>query len=207
MLAMSGTAVLTAAASSLVPSRFSVLRLRDGTPIRIRPVHPSDRAAVEAFLHRISLDSFELRYFSPIREEIALEQILAQGHHGDEVSLVMELDGASPTEIVAQAEYVRDPLDRTRAEVAFLVADRYQGQGAATLLLWSLARRARSQGITTFTALVLPENYPMCAVFTGAGFPCGLEHFQDETEVTLDIRDEPSLGLVPCTARPSPSHL
>lgn len=192
---------MTMAREGPVPDDRAPPRLRDGTPVRIRPTRRQDRGAVDAFLRTLSLDSFELRYFSAVQAEIALEQILAQDPRGDEVSVLMEVVGTSPATVIAQAEYARDPHDRQRAEVAFLVSDAHQGQGAATLLLWDLARRARAQGVTTFTARVLPENFPMRSVFTGAGFPCGLEYFQGETEVTLDVRDEPHLGLIPWMPR------
>ena len=52
--------------------------------------------------------------------------------------------------IVAHAAYVR--IDATRAEVAFLVADAWQGRGISTILLAHLAEAAEQHGITTFVA-------------------------------------------------------
>jgi len=64
------------------------------------------------------------------------------------------------------AAYVREtPVS---AEVAFLVADSFQGHGIATILLAHLATVAEGQGITTFTAEVLPGNFRMIDVFRPA---------------------------------------
>ncbi len=57
------------------------------------------------------------------------------------------------------------------AEVAFVVADDYQGRGVATLLLEELADRAHEAGIATFCAEILPENARMLEVFRESGFP------------------------------------
>ncbi len=82
------------------------------------------------------------------------------------VALVVERAG----ELIAVGRY--DRLDDPRvAEVAFVVADTYQHQGLATMLLHRLADAARSIGITRFTAEVLAENRAMLSVFHGAGFP------------------------------------
>ncbi len=64
-----------------------------------------------------------------------------------------------------------DQLGHDSAEVAFVVAEEYQGLGVATLLIEELARRANAAGITTFHAEVLPENAKMLEVFRATGFP------------------------------------
>ena len=55
------------------------------------------------------------------------------------------------------------------AEVAFVVADPWQGRGLAPLLLDRLADRARSRGIERFVAETLSDNRAMLAVFRASG--------------------------------------
>jgi acetate---CoA ligase (ADP-forming) len=57
-----------------------------------------------------------------------------------------------------------------RAEVAFAVADAWQGHGIATVLLAHLAQSASSAGIETFEATVLSSNHRMLQVFHDSGF-------------------------------------
>ena len=84
---------------------------------------------------------------------------------------------AGPDErLVAHASYIRESADR--AEVAFEVADDWHGHGIATVLLAHLAALAASDGIATFTAVVLPENHRMVRVFRDSGF-------------AVDVRSEP----------------
>src|SRR6202023_277432 len=80
---------------------------------------------------------------------------------------LVALVGAEPT-IVAQAGYVRSKGDR--AEVAFAVADTFQGRGISTILLGQLAEIAHAVGVTTFDASVLSENNRMIGVFRESGF-------------------------------------
>jgi GNAT superfamily N-acetyltransferase len=78
------------------------------------------------------------------------------------------------------------------AEVAFVVVDDYQHHGLATILLQHLANKARSVGITRFTAEVLADNRAMLSVFRDAGFPT-----ESKTEcgtVQLKMTIAPRLG-------------
>ena len=55
------------------------------------------------------------------------------------------------------------------AEVAFTVADGWQGRGVGSFLLDALAERARENGITVFTAEMLASNHAMRALFEHLG--------------------------------------
>jgi len=55
------------------------------------------------------------------------------------------------------------------AEVAFIVADEYQGRGLGRLLLDALRVSATVDGVTIFVATVLAENEPMLALLLHRG--------------------------------------
>jgi predicted CoA-binding protein len=69
--------------------------------------------------------------------------------------------------------------------VAFLVADAWQGRGISTILLAHLAGLAEQNGITTFTAQVLPANHRMIEVFHESGFPVDMRSTPDAIEIEL----------------------
>ena len=71
-------------------------------------------------------------------------------------------------EMIAVGRY--DRIDKSQAEVAFLIEDAHQGRGIAQLLLEHLAQAARERGITGFVAEVLPQNRAMAQVFADAGY-------------------------------------
>jgi acetate---CoA ligase (ADP-forming) len=104
------------------------------------------------------------------------------------------LVGTSEGRIVALASYVR-LRDAHTAEVAFAVADEFQGRGIATRLLERLAERAAAVGIDEFLAEVMPDNSSMLRVFEEAGFQIRRETIEGTVEVRLRLGSTEELRL------------
>jgi len=87
---------------------------------------------------------------------------------------------------VAAAGYdvLREP---GAAEVAFAVADDFQGRGAATRMLEQLATIAAERGIHRFDAEVMQGNRGMITVFERAGFDVRRKSAFGELTVSLDL--------------------
>jgi RimJ/RimL family protein N-acetyltransferase len=154
-------------------------------------VRPGDTAQIDDLVTRLSTESIEERYFSPIARESVIAELLQPDDVTHRLSLLLYRELPERTEVLGQGEYTRDGPRSPSAEVAFLVADAYQGRGAASILLTRLARSARDQGIQRFRAIILPENLKMLDVFRGSGFPCAVERRTDHVVVTLAIAEEP----------------
>jgi GNAT superfamily N-acetyltransferase len=159
----------------------------DGTRAHLRLITPGDAAALVAFHAGLSERSKFLRYFYP-HLNLSADEVahLTQVDGLDRVALVVEHGGG----LIAVGRY--DRLDEpTVAEVAFVVADRFQHHGIARALLANLADRARPAGITHFTAEVLAENKAMLRVFSESGF-----RIQAKTEWgTVELR----MAITPAT--------
>jgi acetyl coenzyme A synthetase (ADP forming)-like protein len=144
--------------------------LRDGSTLRLRAPARDDAGALIAFFERLSDHSRYLRFHGIRRVDSALVERYLDPDWSDRGALIGLLaDAAGDERVVAVAEYAR-LRDPTAAEVAFTVADDFQGRGAATRLLEQLAARAGEAGVERFVAEVLPENAAMLAVFRDAGF-------------------------------------
>ena len=144
--------------------------LRDGSTIHVRPVLPGDTDGIQAFLERLSPDSRAFRFFTLGVDLHAAAELAAQVDYVDAYGVIAL---AGPEErVVGHACWVREGPDT--AEIAFATADELQGQGLATTLLAHLAEAAVEQGVSTFTASVLPANHKMIKVFTDSGFPTKL---------------------------------
>jgi RimJ/RimL family protein N-acetyltransferase len=74
---------------------------------------------------------------------------------------------------------VRDVEDPSVAEIAFIVADDYQGRGIGNFLMDAVTVAARVGGVQRFTARLLAENHAMRGI---------LERFGAQWE-----RDEPGV--------------
>jgi acetyl coenzyme A synthetase (ADP forming)-like protein len=154
--------------------------LRDGSTVHVRPVRPEDAPAIRAFLDSLSPDSVAFRFFgTPSLDWVTSWSVDVD--YSDRFALVAET--GSPPSVLAHAAYARQ--DAHRAEVAFMVADDWQGRGISTILLAQLAEVASGHGIRTFTAEVLPVNHRMIDVFRQSGFPVELRSIPDAIEVQL----------------------
>ena len=154
--------------------------LRDGATTHVRPVRADDAAAVHKFLESLSPDSIGYRFFGAANLDWAT-QWSVDVDYADRFALVVE--SGNPRAIVAHALYVR--IDPDRAEVAFVVADAWQGRGISTILLAHLAEVAGAHGISTFVADVLPHNHRMIDVFRRSGFPVDLHSVPGALEIEL----------------------
>jgi acetyl coenzyme A synthetase (ADP forming)-like protein len=154
--------------------------LRDGATVHVRPVRADDGEAIHAFLESVSPESIWFRFFGAPSLQWATEWSV-QVDYSDRFGLVVET--GDPSLIIAHAAYVR--MDIERAEVAFLVADAWQGRGISTILLAHLAEAAAQHGFSTLFAHVLPNNHRMIDVFRESGFPVKLRSTPDELEVEL----------------------
>ncbi|HKX18763.1 MAG TPA: GNAT family N-acetyltransferase, partial [bacterium] len=164
-------------------SRETDVVLRDGSTLHVRPIRPDDESGLLGFYAALSPEARLMRFFSPL-SDAGLEQQVRRDvavDHARRVGLVGTHGGRD--QIVAEASYAAG--DGDHAEVAFAVADAYQGRGIGTILLGQLAEIAAGHGIHEFQALVLPDNQRMIEVFREAGFPVAVHHSGWELVVTF----------------------
>ena len=128
-------------------------RHTDGLTIRL--LRNGDTATVSALFERLGPRSRERRFCGAkprlSADELRLLARVDAEHH----VLVGYLDG--DPEPVGIARLVRDGKS---AEVAFEVADEYQGRGIGTILTRELAADARAARVTELVATVCGDNPP-----------------------------------------------
>lgn len=141
------------------------IRVRDGTLLMLRPVLPGDtERTVHGHVH-FSSETLYRRFMSARLPTPALMHYLSEVDYVDHFVWVVT-DGDDP---VADARFVRDEADPTVAEVAFTVADAYQGRGIGTFLIGALSIAARVNGVERFSARMLSDNAPMRAIMDRHG--------------------------------------
>lgn len=156
--------------------------LRDGTPLRLRAPTPADYGNIKAFYDRLSEDSLYTRFHGSVRTERPARTD-AEADGDTRVVLI----GWRANRVVASGSYdrLREPAV---AEVAFTVAEDFQGRGVATRMLEQLAQIGAERGIARFDAEVMDSNQAMLAVFRRAGFGVRSRLDFDELLVSLDIQ-------------------
>jgi acetyl coenzyme A synthetase (ADP forming)-like protein len=170
---MTGTAV--------VPDHADVV-LRDGTTMRLRPPGRDDLDRLIGFFEDLSEESLYRRFHGHPTVGAQMVDPILDPEWNERGALV----GVQADRVVAAANYVR-LRDARSAEVAFAVADDFQGRGIGTRLLEQLASAAASVGIEEFVAEVMLDNSAMLRVFADAGFETTRETALGTAEVHLAL--------------------
>jgi len=140
------------------------IALRDGSRVRIRQGHHTDRELLLRGFERLSPESRYRRFLAPMTElsQSTVRYLTEIDHHDHEAMIALD---EQTGEGIGVARYVRDPDHPDVAEVAVTVIDDWQGRGLGTRLLEVISARARDEGITRFTALMLATNKEMMDLF------------------------------------------
>ena len=81
------------------------------------------------------------------------------------------------------------------AEVAFVVADAWQGRGLGSALFARLAQRARELGVRRFVADTFFDNRRMLAVFRHSKLPRTETIEGNVIHLTLELGDDPASSI------------
>lgn len=153
--------------------------LDDGTQVNFRPIRPTDEPNLRDLFYALSQETIYYRFMSRMkwvpRKQV---QDFVFTDYRKEVRIAATLPEAFGEDIIAIGGYYLDP-STNRAEVAFIVEDKWQNRGIGKFLLKFLLTIAKRNGITGFTAEVLRDNKAMQAVFNKSG-----------CKVTSQLKDE-----------------
>lgn len=149
------------------------IELRDGRVVSVRPLQDEDGERLRRLFFRLSPLSVYRRFLSPLPAptEEGIRRLLAVDHRDREALAALDGD-----EIVAVARYAMEPGSQA-AEIAVVVADDWQRDGLAHLLLEHLAGLARLRGVQSFQASVLGDNTPALRLLHGL-FPTSQAEWQ-----------------------------
>jgi acetate---CoA ligase (ADP-forming) len=166
--------------------------LRDGSTVRIRVMRPSDEPGLCALLTSLSEESRWLRFYCLQNSS----GIAAEAHREANLDHAFGLVAVSGKDerVVGHAFYA--VVGEQRAEVAFTIANDFQGRGLGSILLGQLAQVASANGIEIFEAEVVAANHAMLHVFRASGFPievnakAGQLHVVFPTSFTAEARKQ-----------------
>ncbi len=149
---------------------IDVVRLAGGARVVIRPVLPQDADLTGAFFRNLSAAGRYDRFMTSMRElPPELMRRFTQVDYASHLALVAEVFVGGRETVVAEARYVRR-ADASVAEFAVSVAEPWQGQKLASLMLGKLACRAAAVGVERMVGETLATNARMLALARKAGF-------------------------------------
>jgi acetyltransferase len=149
--------------------------MKDGTTVQLRPIRPEDEPLMVKFHATLSERTVYLRYFhmEHLSARVAHERLLKKCFidYDREMALVADLQNpkTGEHEILAVGRLTKTPKE-PEAEVAVLVADRWQSQGLGTELVRRLVEIARDEKLARVVADIMPENQSMRSLADRLGF-------------------------------------
>ena len=159
------------------------MALRDGSTIHIRPVQAEDEEGMHVFLESLDPGSRMFRFFSGGTDLTAAAHLMVDVDYAQRYGLVAVRERATKWSLRGSTL----ESHQAKAEIAFAIAPGLQGLGLGTLLLAHLAEVAQENGISVFTAEVMPENHRMIEVFRESGFPVEMSSARRDPRRAADL--------------------
>jgi acetyltransferase len=154
-------------------------KLKNKTPVTIRPIRPEDEPLLVKFHETLSEESVYHRYFNQIKldQRVAHERLtrICFNDYDREIALVAECKDAKSGKLeIIGVGRLSKARGLNEAEFALLVSDQWQRHGLGSELLKRLVQIGRDEKLTRITAIILADNYGMQHVSKNVGFK--LEH-------------------------------
>ena len=148
-------------------ARGTTVRLRDGSPVLIRPVQATDAPLIAGIFAALGDTSRWMRFLAAksALSPTELRYLTDIDHHDHEALAAVAPGGHG----VGVARYIRHVGDPRSAEIAVTVVDEWQGRGLGTELLRRLSGHARRAGIGRFTALASAGNAAAAGLLRAMG--------------------------------------
>jgi acetyltransferase len=149
-------------------------KLKDGTPVTIRPIRPEDEPLMVRFHSTLSERSVYLRYFCSLSlsTRVEHERLVRICFASYDRGFALVADRRDPEtgqhEVLGVGRF--SAINRGEAEAAVLVSDKWQGKGLGTELLSQVASVAREEKFHRLSGEILRENLATQAVFKKVGF-------------------------------------
>ncbi|MEM3730976.1 MAG: GNAT family N-acetyltransferase [Candidatus Bathyarchaeia archaeon] len=175
------------------PKKYETLwRLRDGRTVLLRPIKPEDEPLWLEMFKSFSEESIRYRFFQIIKDtphEVRVRYCNID--YDREIAIVAELDENGRKQILGVTRVNLEP-DKKAGEIAFIVADRWQGLGLGTKMVDYVIEICKDMGVETLYAIMLPDNYRAINLTKMMGFK--LAQMDDGTiKGVLNLKEETQL--------------
>ncbi|MDQ8021718.1 MAG: GNAT family N-acetyltransferase [Moraxellaceae bacterium] len=145
-------------------------RLRDGSPVLLRPLKPEDAELEQEFVRRLSPETKYFRFMNALRElPQSLLAKLTQIDYDREMAFVATIERNGREFQIGVSRYATNP-DGDSCEFAIVVADEYQHSGLGRQLMALIIESARERGLVTMKGVFLASNERMLRFVEALGF-------------------------------------
>lgn len=170
------------------PEEFVTQRkLKDGTPVILRPIKPEDEPMWHELLASCSTQSLWFRFsylFKQTTHEMATRYCFID--YDRELGIVAEVEEDGQRKLIGVGRLVAD-MNHDTAEYAVIVVDRWHGHGLGGLLTDYCLDVARRWGVKKVVAETSKDNARMLATFRNRGFELDEKSDQDVVLVNRSV--------------------
>jgi acetyltransferase len=153
---------------------ISETTLRDGTPVKLRPIRAEDEPLVVRFHEGLSSDTVYFRYLVPLPLEHRINHDQLAGRcfidYDQEFGLLAIVRGPGGEEVVAGVGRLSRLSCGSDADFALTVHDAWQGRGLGEALLRKLLEGGAHEGYQRVVGTILGENRRMQNLCRKVGF-------------------------------------
>ena len=156
--------------SATYPKQFeTVIKLKDGTEVLIRPLKPEDEDKLYQMYSTLSKETNYNRFLirKPITRWIVEKWI--EIDYKDRMVLIAIVNENGEEKIIADSRFYVDKYTG-EAEVAMVVHDEWQNKGLGTKLLEYTSEVAKNIGVKALYAYISPENKRIIRITKKLGY-------------------------------------
>ena len=170
------------------PEEFVTQRkMKDGTPVILRPIKPEDEPMWHELLASCSTQSIWFRFsylFKQTTHEMASRYCFID--YDREMGIVAEVEEQGERKLIGVGRLVAD-AEHDAAEYAVIVVDRWHGHGLGATLTDYCLEVAKRWGVKRVVAETSKDNARMLATFRNRGFELDEESEEDVVLVSKSV--------------------
>ena len=170
------------------PKKYEkLLRMRDGRTVLLRLIKPEDEPLWLEMFQNFSEESVRYRFFHIIKDTSHEMRVrYCDIDYDIEIGIVAELEEEGRRQILGVVRLIIES-DGKNSEIAFIVADPWQGLGLGSKMVDHMIEICKDRGLETIYALMLPDNYRAIRLLKNRGFT--IQYINDEAKATLNLKD------------------
>jgi acetyltransferase len=183
------------------PKRYEMpWKLRNGQEVLLRPIKPEDEPMWLEMFQSFSEESIRYRFFQMLKDtphEVRVRYCNID--YDREIAIVAESED-DHKRILGVGRLSIEPDGKT-GELAFIIVDKWQGQGLGTKIVDFVLEIAKEMRVETVYAIMLPDNRRALNLTKKMGFK--LNYLSDGTvKGTLDLKEEMPSEKCPTPEKP-----
>ncbi|MEM2971216.1 MAG: bifunctional acetate--CoA ligase family protein/GNAT family N-acetyltransferase [Candidatus Bathyarchaeia archaeon] len=176
------------------PKKYETLwKMRDGRQVLLRPIKPEDEPLWLEMFRNFSEESIRYRFFQIIKDtphEIRVRYCNID--YDREIAIIAELTENGQRKILGVTRVILEP-DKKSGEMAFIVADPWQGLGLGTKMVDYVIEICRDIGVETLYSIILPDNQRAINLVKKMGFT--VKYCEDGlVRTVLDLKEKTSIS-------------